>query len=97
MIHGREPALTALLEGLPDAAVAAGADGTIIFVNALAENLFGYPAAELIGEPITVLWPDRMRERYGRNMELYFELEHPLRFSERAYGVRSDGSESSAR
>ena len=34
-----------------------------------------------------------MRERYQRNLELYFELEHPLRFTERAYGRRKDGSE----
>ena len=34
-----------------------------------------------------------MRERYTRNMELYFELEHPLRFTDRAYGLRRDGSE----
>jgi diguanylate cyclase (GGDEF)-like protein/PAS domain S-box-containing protein len=88
-----EGALRAVLEGLPDATVGAARDGTIVFVNALAESQFGYRREELIGRPIEVIWPERVRKRYRRNMELYFEVEHPLRFSERAYGVRRDGSE----
>jgi diguanylate cyclase (GGDEF)-like protein/PAS domain S-box-containing protein len=82
-----------LLEGLPDSIVGARRDGTIVFANALAEELFGYPEADLLGRPISMLWPERVRERYERNTALYFQLEHPLRFSARAYGLRSDGSE----
>ncbi len=93
MSERTEPALRALLEGLPDATVAAASDGAIVFVNELAEGLFGYSAAELVGKPISMLWPEHVRERYERNMALYFELEHPMRFSERAYGLRSDDSE----
>jgi diguanylate cyclase (GGDEF)-like protein len=43
--------------------------------------------------PVNVLWPERVRERYTRNMELYFATEHPLRFSAEAWGLRRDGSE----
>src|SRR5215208_2652548 len=82
-----------LLEGLPDSIVGARRDGTIVFVNALAEELFGYSEAELLGRPISMLWPERVRERYERNTALYFQLEHPLRFSARAYGLRRDGTE----
>jgi diguanylate cyclase (GGDEF)-like protein/PAS domain S-box-containing protein len=83
----------AILEGLPDAVVAAARDGRIVFVNAPAEELFGYPHRELLGKPVQVLWPERLRERYTRNMELYFTTEHPLRFSTEAWGRRRDGSE----
>jgi diguanylate cyclase (GGDEF)-like protein/PAS domain S-box-containing protein len=85
--------LLAVLEGLPDAVVAARRDGEIVFANALAEELFGYPSEELIGEPVQMLWPERVRERYKLNMQLYFATEHPLRFSTEAWGLRRDGTE----
>ena len=92
-LHRGNIALLAVLEGLPDATVGASRDGRIVFVNALAEQQFGYDRQELIGKPIETLWPERVRARYRRNLELYFELEHPLRFTERAYGRRKDGTE----
>jgi len=52
-----EVSLRAVLEGLPDATVGAKRDGTIVFVNALAESEFGYRREGLIGRPIEVLWP----------------------------------------
>ena len=93
MTHQSQAAMRGLLEGLPDAIVGARRDGSIVFVNALAEELFGYTEDELLGRPISVLWPERVRERYERNTALYFQLEHPLRFSARAYGLRRDGTE----
>jgi diguanylate cyclase (GGDEF)-like protein/PAS domain S-box-containing protein len=73
--------------------VATGPDGRIVFLNALAEELFGYSREELLGLPVQTLWPERVRERYTRNMKLYFAQEHPLRFSTEAWGLRRDGSE----
>ncbi len=87
------PAPAELLEGLPDAVVVTGPDGRIWQVNSLAEQLFGYPREELIGGPVQQLWSERARERYTRNMELYFATEHPVRFSTEVWGRRRDGSE----
>ncbi len=87
------PAPEALLEGLPDAVVVAGPDGRISHVNALAEDLFGYDREELIGEPVQMLWAERARARYTRNMDLYFATKHPVRFSSDVWGRRRDGSE----
>ena len=95
-LRRRESALRAVLEGLPDATVAAGRDGRIVFVNALAEELFGYERDELIGQPVQMLWPERVRDRYTRNMQLYFATEHPLRFTMRAYGLRARRHRSSS-
>jgi diguanylate cyclase (GGDEF)-like protein/PAS domain S-box-containing protein len=83
----------AVLEGLPDAVVAAGRDGRILFVNALAEELFGYARSELIGQPVQMLWPERVRERYRSSMEQYVSTENPLRFETAVRGLRRDGSE----
>src|SRR5262245_48220969 len=65
-----EGSLRAVLEGLPDATVASARDGRIVFVNQLAEELFGYRHEEVVGRPVQMLWPERMRERYRRNMQL---------------------------
>jgi diguanylate cyclase (GGDEF)-like protein/PAS domain S-box-containing protein len=86
-------ALWTIVEGLPDAVVAAGRDGRIVFVNERAEQVFGYARDELIGQPVATLWPEHVREQYSRNMGLYFEMAHPLRFSNEAWGLRRDGSE----
>jgi diguanylate cyclase (GGDEF)-like protein/PAS domain S-box-containing protein len=85
--------LRAVLEGLPDATVASARDGRIVLVNALAEELFGFKSEELIGKHVSAIWPERVRERYTRNMDLYFATEHPLRFSSEAWGLRKDGTE----
>jgi diguanylate cyclase (GGDEF)-like protein/PAS domain S-box-containing protein len=82
-----------ILEGLPDAVVAAAQDERIVYANALAEELFGYSRAELVGQPVQTIWPERVRERYTRNMRLYFATENPLRFSVEAWGLRRDGSQ----
>src|SRR3954447_16908312 len=92
-LRRRETALRAVLEGLPDATVAAAPDGRIVFANERAADLFGYRAEELIGKPVSMLWAERVRERYRRNAELYFQTEHPMRFSQKVEGLRSDGSE----
>jgi diguanylate cyclase (GGDEF)-like protein/PAS domain S-box-containing protein len=84
---------SAILEGLPDTVVASATDGRILFVNAFAEKLFGYSREELIGQPVQILWPERLRERYTRNVQRYFATEHPLRFTSEAWGLRRDGSE----
>jgi diguanylate cyclase (GGDEF)-like protein/PAS domain S-box-containing protein len=83
----------AVLEALPDPVVATGRDTRIVFVNELAAELFGYARDELIGQPVQTLWPERVRARYSRNMDLYFATEHPLRFSTEVWGLRRDGSE----
>ena len=83
----------AIVKGLPDATVASGPDGRIVFANTLAGELFGYASDELVGRHVQVLWPERVRERYLRDMRLYFATEHPLRFSTEAWGLRADGSE----
>jgi two-component system, LuxR family, sensor kinase FixL len=53
-----------LLESVPDAMVIAGRDGIIIFVNAVAEQLFGYGREELVGKPVEILMPARFRQMH---------------------------------
>jgi diguanylate cyclase (GGDEF)-like protein/PAS domain S-box-containing protein len=94
--EGRSEAMApvlAIVHGLPDATVGSGPDGRIVFANALAGELFGYDPADMVGRHVQMLWPERVRERYLRNMRLYFATEHPLRFTTEAWGLRADGTE----
>lgn len=53
-----------------DAIVSADAEGRIVYANKSAETTFGYAAGGLVGQPLTVLMPDRFRrahqEGFGR-------------------------------
>jgi len=89
----RDSALRAVLEGLPDAVVATRRDGLIDFVNDRANELFGYEPGELVGRPVTILWPEDVREAYTQNMHALFEAGGALRFTREAHGLRKDGRE----
>jgi PAS domain S-box-containing protein len=44
------------------ALVIADRDGTIIYWNTVAEELFGYPAHEAIGSPVDLIVPEQFRD-----------------------------------
>ena len=44
----------------------------IRFVNAQAEHLFGYRREELLGQPMDILIPERLRERHALHLQRFF-------------------------
>ncbi|MFQ5779695.1 MAG: PAS domain S-box protein [Nitrospiria bacterium] len=60
-----------VLEFVPDAMVVVGQDGRIVFVNAQTERLFGYRRDELVGNPLGILLPDRLREVHQQHFTHY--------------------------
>src|SRR5919206_4562901 len=54
--------LEAFLELTEDAAFSKSLDGTILSWNAGAEHLYGYAPAEVIGRPVTLLFPEGRRD-----------------------------------
>jgi PAS domain S-box-containing protein len=64
-----------LLEAAPDAIVEVAANGKIVLVNRIAEEMFGYVRDELLGQSVDVLVPDAIRHQHYRHRDGY--LEHP--------------------
>jgi PAS domain S-box-containing protein len=64
-----------LLEAAPDAIVEVSAEGQIVLVNRIAEEMFGYAREELLGQSVDMLVPDAIRHQHYRYRDSY--LEHP--------------------
>jgi PAS domain S-box-containing protein len=60
-----------IVESAPDAVLRVSANGQIVWINAEAERMFGYPRQELLGQPLEILLPLRLRETYARFREKY--------------------------
>ena len=58
-----------VVETAPDAIVLADTEGRILSWNAAAESLFGYPAAAVLGQPLTMIMPARYRDDHLRALE----------------------------
>ncbi|HEY1418892.1 MAG TPA: PAS domain S-box protein, partial [Myxococcaceae bacterium] len=90
-----ERSLRGLLESAPDAIVVTDAQGGIVLVNALVEELFGYRREQLLGQPLETLVPERFRARHSGHRNAFFTQPHLRRLGEglELYGRRSDGTE----
>ena len=60
-----------LAESAPDAIVTMDERSIVLSVNPAAERLFGYPTADLVGQPLHKLMPERMRTAHRRGVERY--------------------------
>jgi PAS domain S-box-containing protein len=85
----------ALIELAPDAIVVAGQSGRILLVNAQTEKLFRYPRSELLGEPIEILVPERLRTAHPAHRSTYTRDPRPRGMGSGLdlFGRRRDGSE----
>ncbi|HSX22140.1 MAG TPA: response regulator [Gaiellaceae bacterium] len=85
----------ALLDAAPDAVVILDGSGMIILVNAHAEQLFGYPADELLGQQIELLLPAQFRDAHVGQRGLFMAAPQtrPMGVGLELAGRRKDGSE----
>lgn len=63
----------AVLEAAPDATVVADRLGRIVIANGQAETLFGYGPGELLGKPVELLIPERLRAAHPGHRNRYFQ------------------------
>jgi PAS domain S-box-containing protein len=57
-----------LVDGCPDAIIYADRQGKIRFWNAAATRIFGFAAAEALGQSLDLIVPEGLRARHWRAM-----------------------------
>ncbi|HEX5692011.1 MAG TPA: ATP-binding protein [Roseiflexaceae bacterium] len=77
-----ETPFQALLEAAPDAMVIVDASGRIVRLNQQAELLLGYDRAELVGEVVELLVPERLRDDHALARKRYESAPHVRRIGE---------------
>ena len=84
-----------VVESAPSAMVMIRSTGQIEMVNSQAEVLFGYSRSELLGRPVEILVPERLRNDHPKLRGAYFgrPKSRPMGVGRDLYGVRKDGSE----
>jgi PAS domain S-box-containing protein len=70
-LRASEERFRTLATSANDAIVSADSHGHITYLNSAAERLFGYPSAEAVGEPLTILMPESFRDAHSRGLERY--------------------------
>jgi PAS domain S-box-containing protein len=94
-IRRAETLLRGLLEAAPDAILLVRPDGNIAMVNARTEALLGYRREELVGRPVEILIPERIRERHVASRRQYVEnpKTRPMGAGLELAARRKDGTE----
>ncbi len=91
----REERFRSLLEAAPDAMVIVNEEGVIDRVNGETESRFGYSRAELLGQPVEMLLPERYRERHPHHRSTFFRDPRMRAMGSglELHGRRKDGTE----
>jgi PAS domain S-box-containing protein len=85
----------ALLESAPDALIIADSAGRIAIVNGRAEELFGYKRKDILGKPVEMLVPERLRNLHEAHRRGFQESPsmRMMGAGRNLAGRRRDGSE----
>jgi PAS domain S-box-containing protein len=84
-----------LLESAPDAIVGVDQEGRIVLVNTQTEHMFGYERSELLGQPVEILLPDRLRDTHRAHRAAYYAdpKTRPMGIGRDLSARRKDGTE----
>jgi len=87
--------LRPILDAAPDAMVTIDGNGRMVLANAQTEHLFGYGREELIGQPIEMLIPERLRGAHRGHRTEFFSSPRtrPMGLGLCLNGRRKDGRE----
>ena len=84
-----------VVEAAPNAMVMINRAGEIVMVNAQAERAFGYARAELLGQPVEMLVPERFRSHHPEMRAAFFThpRPRPMGTGRDLHGLKKNGGE----
>ncbi len=88
--------LAALLDSAMDAIITTDQEQLIVLYNRAAERIFGWPAAQVIGAPLTKLIPERFRAHHAQHVTDFGNTgvtSRRMSGSVVVYGLRANGDE----
>jgi two-component system, sensor histidine kinase len=87
--------LPGVLASAPDAIIVVDASGRVRYANNQLTALFGYATDEVVGQPIEMLLPERLRQRHvGHRLGFHQSLRiRPMGVGQELFARRNDGSE----
>ncbi|MCI0330902.1 MAG: PAS domain S-box protein [candidate division Zixibacteria bacterium] len=90
-----EERFRSVTETAHDAIVMANQEGTIIVWNRGAQGIFGYMAEEVLGQPLTVLMPERYQDTHRKGLRRFLQTGEARVVGKTVelHGIRKDGSE----
>ncbi len=85
----------ATVDAAPTAMLVVDKAGDILLANRQAEEMFGYPHGELIGQKVEVLIPSRFQEQHPSHRDAFFHnpVQRDMGAALDLYAIRKDGSE----
>ena len=88
-------AFSTLLDAMPDAIVIVDASGRIAEVNVHTLGMFGYAREALLGQPVEILMPERLRDGHVDERDAYTRNPHvrPMGYGLELSGLKADGQE----
>jgi len=93
-LQASEAHTQAIMDTAADGIICIDEDGVIRSFNSAAKLMFGYSAAEVLGQSVSILMPSPHRERHDEYLERYLGAGLPTIIGVRreVEGVRADGS-----
>lgn len=94
-LQASEERFRSVVQSASDAIVLANGEGIIIAWNKSAQTIFDYTEQEVLGQPLSILMPERYREAHQRGLEKLTVTGRPTLIGKtlELYGLTKDGRE----
>lgn len=95
VLKGSEERFRGMAEAAQDAIISADHEGNIRYFNHGAEDMFGYVGSEVIGQPLTLLMPERLHQAHREGIKRFLSTGEARVVGKTVelVGTRRDGTE----